>query len=383
MTSKERREGRYQRRKAKREKRKAELNQLYGDFDKVISFDSLNSAYYKCKKGVSWKGSVQRYGFNLYSNSIKALDAVTSGKYKQKPFFEFDLFERGKERHIRSIHISDRCIQKALCDNALIPMMENNLIYDNSASQKGKGVHFALKRLYKHMRDYYRKNGSEGYVIKGDFKSYFDSIDHDVLYEIIKKSFYDERIISLCKKTIDPFGEKGLGLGSQVSQILSVRYASALDHFVKTKLGIKAYGRYVDDFYLIVKTKEEARCILNQIRSEVKKLHLELNEKKTQIIKLSKGFTFLKTRVFYTKTGRIIKCICRESIIRQRRKLKKMHKMLLRGEMCFNDIDTSYRSWRGYARHKHAWNTVSNMDQLFNDLFVRDFICSYMQEDTA
>ena len=59
MNSIERREARYRRRQAKRRARKDELNRLYGDFDKAISFEELVKGFYECRKGVAWKMSVQ------------------------------------------------------------------------------------------------------------------------------------------------------------------------------------------------------------------------------------------------------------------------------------------------------------------------------------
>ena len=102
MTSEDRREARYQRRKAKRELRRKELNTLYGDFNKAISFEELVKAFYECRNGVNWKLSVQKYGAKLYENVLRTRANLSAGKYKQRPFVEFDINERGKMRHIRS-----------------------------------------------------------------------------------------------------------------------------------------------------------------------------------------------------------------------------------------------------------------------------------------
>ncbi|MBO4738813.1 MAG: hypothetical protein J5606_04545, partial [Bacteroidales bacterium] len=90
----------------------------------------------------------------------------------RRGFIEFDICERGKMRHIRSVHFSERVVQKSLCTNVLYPVLTNNLITDNGASQKGKGTHFATQRLIKYLHKYYRKYGNDGYVLSLDFKSY-------------------------------------------------------------------------------------------------------------------------------------------------------------------------------------------------------------------
>jgi hypothetical protein len=71
---------------------------------------------------------------------------------------EFDLPGRGKTRHIKSVHISERVVQKRLCGNALVPVLSRSLIHDNGAFVKNKGVHFALRRLIVHLSRYYRRN---------------------------------------------------------------------------------------------------------------------------------------------------------------------------------------------------------------------------------
>lgn len=373
MNNKERREKRYKRRKEQREERKRQLNIKYGDYDKIISFESLVKAYYECKKGVSWKASVIKYGSKVYENSEKTSTKLKEGRYKQKPFVEFDLIERGKKRHIRSVHISDRVIQKSLCENCLTPILTNSFIYDNGASLKGKGTLFAIKRCEKHLHDHYRKYGNSGYIIIGDFKAFFDSLDHEIIYKNLKKTILDERVIDLIKRLVEPFGEKGLGLGSQVSQILAVNYPNRLDHFIKCECRIKGYGRYMDDFYVICKSKEQAKEILSQIFNICEELKLNLNKDKTQIVKLSHGFTFLKTKFNLTSSGKVLKRLTRANVARTRRKLKKFKSMLDSGKLTYEQINTSYNSWKGYAKHKDSYRTVKNMDKLYNELFINNW----------
>jgi hypothetical protein len=106
----------------------------------------------------AWKESIQRYGANAMRNVAETRRKLLSGESVQNGFVEFTLRERGKTRHIKSVHISERVVQKSLCDNALVPLLSNTLIHDNGASIKGKGVHFALCRLVCHLSRYCRRN---------------------------------------------------------------------------------------------------------------------------------------------------------------------------------------------------------------------------------
>lgn len=102
-------------------------------------------------------------------------------------------------------------------------------------------------------------------------------------------------------------------------------------------------------------------------------LGIRLNDKKTKIVKLSHGFTFLKTHFLLTDTGKVVKRICRESVTRERRKLKKFAKLNAEGHMSYEQIRAAYQSWRGFAEKKDAYHTIRRMDALFNRLFIEEW----------
>ncbi|MBQ2592091.1 MAG: Reverse transcriptase (RNA-dependent DNA polymerase), partial [Candidatus Riflebacteria bacterium] len=131
----------------------------------VANANNLIEAYRNSAKSGSWKSSVQKYGINLLRNVYQTRKALLDGKYTLKPCNVFTLSERGKKRLIRSIHISDRVVQRCLCDNVLLPSLQKYLIYDNGASLKDKGVNFTRKRIVTHLAEYYRKFGRDGYIL--------------------------------------------------------------------------------------------------------------------------------------------------------------------------------------------------------------------------
>lgn len=372
MTSRERHEARYQRRRAKREEARLKRNEGY-TFEAVTDFNNLRKAFYSARKSVNWKASVQRYGHNVLAHSIEASDMLRSGRNITKGFIEFDINERGKKRHITSIHISERVVQKSLCDYGIVPVMEKSLIYDNGASQKGKGTDFARDRLKKHLRQYYRKYGAEGYILLGDCHDFFGSIDHSIVERNMRKMITDRRLVDLTMQFINPF-ERGLGLGSQVCQINAVSYQNDLDHCIKEEKRCKYYARYMDDFYIICRTKEEARELLDYLKDKYKEFLIDLNPNKTQIIKLTHGFIWLQDRVYLTRNGRVINKPGRSCITRNRRKLKAIAKRLDNGEIGYDRVQNFYASHKGYLSHKNAYRSRKNMDHLYNELFIRRFI---------
>lgn len=371
MTSKDRHEVRYQRRKAKRNEKKRLLQQQYADFDKVFSFSNLYNAFKQCKKGVAWKTSTKRYKLNVLRNTYDTYSKLKNLTYRSKGFFEFDIIERGKPRHIRSVHISERVVQRTLCDECLVPMLERSIIYDNSASVKGKGIDFAINRLEKQLHKHYRKYGNDGYVLQFDFKSYFDNIDHNHALKILRNALSDNRTYGLSRMFVKCFGDKGLGLGSQISQILAIVVPNAIDHYIKEELKIKGYARYMDDGYLIHPSKEYLKKCLKLINSKLIETGIILNKKKTQIAKLSHGFTFLKIKFNLLPSGKVLKRPCRKSITAYRRKLKKLSQ---NNKVSYQEMRTSFNSWCGHMKRTASYKTVQNMRELFNELYIENWL---------
>ena len=373
MTSNERHEARYKRRKAKRDEAKRKRNEGHS-FDEVTDFNNLRKAFYSARKGVNWKASVQRYGSNVLKNSIDAQNRLRAGENISRGFIEFDIHERGKKRHITSVHISERVVQKSVCDYGIVPIIEKSLIYDNGASQKGKGTDFARSRLIKHLREYYRKNGADGYILMGDCHNFFGSLDHSVIENNLRHWITDERLIDLTMSFVHPFKE-GLGLGSQVCQILAVSYQNKIDHAIKSKC--KYYGRYMDDFYIICRTKDEAKEMLKHLTKAYKELNIDLNTRKTQIVKLSHGFKWLHDNIYLTSTGKVIDKPCRVTITRNRRKLIKLTQRLDEGLISYRDVYSFYVSHIGYLKNKDAYYTRRNFENLYNNLVIRRWANGY------
>jgi len=373
VTSVERRQGRYERRKAKREAEREMKIGRFDDFALVTDIDNLNLAFKDAKKTVHWKESVQRYEMNRIANIIEAKRKLIAGENVQQGFIRFTLRERGKIRNIRGIQIAERVIQKCLCDQVLVPILSRSLIHDNGASLKGKGVMFSIRRLIAHLSKYFRQNGSnEGYALMIDFKGYYDNIDHEILIAMLREQIKDQRVMELTEKFIRVFGDgTALGLGSQVSQIAAIYFPNVLDHFIKEKLRVKFYGRYMDDLYLIHRDKQFLVYCLSEIQKVCETLKITVSMKKTCIVKLSHGLIFLKGKYSLLETGRVLRLPCRASSVRMKRKLKKFKALLEAGKMGFMDIRNAYQSWRGaFKKRFQVYKKVSKIDALYDSLFI-------------
>ena len=362
-------------RRERRDKKRLEkknLTKKYDDFENVASIKSLYESAKKASKGVVWKASVQKYLLSILFKVSRTRKDLLKGKDVRQGFIEFDLNERGKTRHIKSVHFSERVIQKSICSNALYPVLTNSLIYDNYASQKGKGTHFAEKRFTNFLREFYRQYKREGYILLIDFKSYFENIPHEPLKETFRKYFTDEKLIKLADCFVEAFGERGLGLGSETSQINAIAHINHIDHYIKEVEHIKYYGRYMDDSFIIHHNKEFLKELLNRLDELYKNSGVILNKKKTKIVSLKQSFIFLKTRFFITESGRIIRKPCRESITRERRKMKRQSILFIKGILKFDEALQSFNSFIGSMLHRNSNRTIFTLTKMFNKLFKKE-----------
>ena len=369
MTSEERHEARYRRRKAERQRRRDARSEACGSFEQVFSYEHLYRAGRECCKGVGWKCSTQRYLASLSENTARTRKALMDGTWKTMGFHEFDIMERGKLRHIRSVHISERVVQRCLCDNALVPLFSAAFVYDNAASLKGKGIDFAMDRLTCHLQRYYRKHGTDGWALVFDFSDYFNSAPHAPIYAESERRIRDERVQKLACGLMEDFGERGFGLGSQVSQIDALMLPNRLDHFIKEQLHIEGYGRYMDDGYLICEDVRYLEECAARIRQYCAGIGLQLSEKKTRILPIRQGVRFLKTKFKLTQTGGVIRKVQRKSTRKMRQKLRKFRRWVDDGRMTEEDVRTSYESWKGHMRRGNSWKVLRKTDKLYRKLF--------------
>lgn len=173
MTSKDRREARYQRRKAKRLTKRAARCCDIGHSGDVFGFHDLYAAGKKCCNGVRWKSSVQKFELHLFSGTAKRRRLLLNEAWKQSPYVHFTISERGKTRIIDAPRVHDRQIHKVYTKKVLLPLYTPNMIWNNGASLPGKGFSFSKNQLKKDLRYHFRRYGAAGSIILLDFKQFF------------------------------------------------------------------------------------------------------------------------------------------------------------------------------------------------------------------
>ena len=145
--------------------------------------NNLIAGFKRVKKSSGWKDSTQRYGLNLLKEIRSLQKTLRDGSYEQEEGATFKQCEQGHLRLVKALTVRDMVMQHSLCDSVLIPSVTPKLIHDNGASLKGKGISFTRRRFEQRLRWHFRRYGREGYILKIDFRKYFDNIRHDVLLE--------------------------------------------------------------------------------------------------------------------------------------------------------------------------------------------------------
>lgn len=319
------------------------------EFEQVYDFGNLYAGFLKARRGKRHKPSVAKFEANLLEALCLLSEMLKTKTYRPSDYFVFKVYEP-KERIVMTNAFKDKVVQHSLCDNILEPAFSKAFIRDNYASQSGRGTHDGLYRL-------------EEFISK-----YFYSIQHEPLKQMTRKYIKDPDILWLVDLIVDSTENPGIPIGNQTSQWFAVMYLSGMDHFIKEKLGIRYYGRYMDDFYLIHEDKAYLQYCRGEIEQYVARLGLRMN-KKTNIFPLRNGIDFLGFHTYLTESGKIIRKVRRSSKCNAQRKLKKQRGLLDREKISLSDIEQSYGSWRSHAEKGNCYHLIQKTDSLFQNLF--------------
>lgn len=343
------------------------------DFETITDFGALYKGLKSSCKNVRWKDSTTGYEANGLKNTYRLREDLLSGKYKIQPYQTFIIFEP-KEREIVATRIRDRQFQHALVDEVVYEQLTKSFIADNCACLRGRGIDYCLNRTTKHLTQYYRENGYEGWVYKLDIKSYFKTIPHDEVKKVIADRIKDPRVQQFLFDIVDSYpGNAGLGLGSQVNQLLALALLDKMDHFIKEQLKIKHYVRYMDDFVLIHHDKDYLRKCAAEIEAHLNGLGLNLNKKKTMMLPLQQGFVLLKWKFMLKPSGKIIRRMNHKKIRKQKKKMLKLYELEKNGLRVKGTCDISMQAFMENARRGDSYSERREIAQFYYELTGRKY----------
>lgn len=355
------------------------LTVIKDKFEDIFTLENLYRAHIRGRRSKREKRQVVKFEIDLMPNLQKMLDSILSGKYRITKYREFAIYEP-KKRQIQTLLYRDRVVQHILCDNLFLPYFSKRAILDNGVCQIGKGTHFTLNRLVSNTQKMiYREKTTDLYVLKCDILKYFPSIPHKQLKQKILHHIEDKRLRDFVTMIIDsyhtapsylleyniPFADscgphpfnpnfvttgRGLPIGNQTSQVFGMFYLDTLDRFVKEKLRVKCYSRYMDDFILVHPDKAFLKRALKQIQELLDTLGLQLNEK-TKIFPLKRGITYLGFKLFFRPNGECVKKVARRTVKRFVAKAKLVNCAFALGLIEVPQIKSTLASYHGHLKH--------------------------------
>ncbi len=277
-------------------------------FEKITSLENLFDAWTEFKKEKSNKNDVAEFEVNLEDHVFKLHEDLKNGTYNHGGYFSFFVHDP-KRRHIHKASVRDRLLHHAV-HRVIEPIWNKLFIFDSWSSRKNKGTHAAVKRLHKLGLRLSRNDTRVLWVLKLDVRKFFDSIDHAILLNILRKRTDDDRLMGLLQNIIDSYSP-GLPLGNLTSQLFANVYLNELDQFVKHELKIVGYVRYADDFVLLHPSKELLVSCLSKITDFLREtLRLDVHPNKIVLKRYTGGIDYLgyvcfpHHRVLRTKTKR-------------------------------------------------------------------------------
>jgi group II intron reverse transcriptase/maturase/CRISPR-associated endonuclease Cas1 len=276
---------------------------------------------YIFKKSFDEIFTLERLNYELQNNNLNPI-ANFEDFFDFAPHTSF-LIPKDKNK-FRTISIPNqkaKIIQKILYTNLKMYFKFSNRNY---AYQMGKSPIKAINRVKNIIPKF-------DFIIRCDIKDFFDTIDHDILFDKLNSLIKDEKILylifvflkngSLFKgQWIDKVS--GVYQGDILSPFLANIYLDEFDRYFETKF---EFVRFADDMIFFANTKKQADDIISQIQTYLSKLKLSLNQDKTKITHKSKPFSFLgvvfnlSDNLFSIENDRLMKKI--SDISKQAKKL--------------------------------------------------------------
>ena len=342
----------------------------------IVGYDALFDSLQKCKRGVGWKTTTGYYVHNWNTELLRMEEELKNDTYKKrKPKF-FTITEP-KRREIMSIHFRDRIYIRSLNDNAIYPQITKSLIPDNFACQKGKGTDKARQRLKEFMQAFYRRNKTDGFYLQCDIKGYYPNMNRQFSKDIMR-SYLDDLTYDLLVKELDYHpGDKGYNPGEQTIQNVGITALDKMDYFIKERLRIKYYIRYMDDFILIHEDKEYLEYCLAEIKKYLSTIYMSLNPSKTVIKPITQNISFLGYSYRLLNTGKVIALADTNKIKHSKKKIKRMIVLVNKGERTKHDVDTYFKCWKASLRFGNTHKLIENLNKWYSEQWKENEYAKY------
>lgn len=328
--------------------------------DKVYRPANLHAAYREVAANKGGSGvdhvTIEDFTAGLKRNLDKLHDHLRDGIYCPQAIKRVNIPKPGS-RETRPLGIPtvrDRVTQAAV-RHVLEPILERKFAAHSYGFRPGRGCKDALRRV-----DALVKKGFR-HTVDVDLKSYFDTIDHQLLLDDLRKYVADNQLIALVEKFLQASVFDGLDQwtptsgapqGAVISPLLSNLFLNELDHLMADS-GYEM-TRYADDLVIQCRTLEQAEAALELVRQWTSARGLTLHPTKTKIAHVDEdGFEFLGYRFIKHRRFPRDKSLGKfKDTIRAKTKRTNGHSL----QAIIADVNRTLRGW--YEYFKHSWRTT-------------------------
>ena len=333
-------------------------------FEEATSFTSLLQAEHDVSKGKGGKRDVLLFERNLEDNILDLSAMLRRGEIPKVKYSSFYVYVP-KLRKVIYIDYPSKIIQRAVY-NTINPRLNRGFIPETYACIEGRGQLAAMLKVQQWMRQTRIRPG-EWYYYKFDVAKFFYRIGHERLMVLLRHKIGDRQMTDLLEyyicNTGAPFGlplcenqqevpesdmlyEVGIPIGGGLSHTLGNLYLDPLDQFIKRKLGVKEYARYMDDGVMFDTNKQRLKD--NGKRAEEflnERLLLEFN-KKTALRPVRSGLEFVGCVIHDDHT-----ILRKSTTLRMKRRLSQIEREYNRGEITLEKAMQTVASYRAMLKH--------------------------------
>lgn len=329
----------------------------------LTTYENLFLAFKKAARGKRGLVPVAEFAFDEDENLFTLQDELQAKTYQPGPYRSFYIRDP-KRRLVSAAPFRDRVVHHALC-NVIEPIFERTFIGDSYANRLGKGTHAALDRAQGFAK-------AHPYVLQCDLRQCFPSLDHQILRAILARKLHDDDMLWLCDQILNS-GEgvleeeydmvyfpgddifaanrpRGLPIGNLTSQFWANVYLNELDQFIKRRLHVRAYVRYVDDFLLFSGDKAELWAWKRALVDYLASLRLTLHERESTVYPTATGIPFLGLRLY--PGHRLLK---RKNGVAFQKRFLKWRKQVRRGELEMGKLRERVQGWVAHAQNADTW----------------------------
>lgn len=259
----------------------------------MITQVDILKAYKKFIESKSKKLDVVNFNIKIEEKLVSLFQDIANNRYCHGGYEKFYLYD-SKKREIHKASVRDRIVHQLVYDY-LVSIYDRIFYFHSYAARREKGIHKAVAAFQKMAYDASRGFTNQVFILKLDVIKFFANIDKARLFQSIKAKAADMQYLKLIEEIIfsyQPHLSAGIPLGNLTSQIFANIYLNELDYFIKQKLNIKHYIRYMDDL-LIVSANKGALSDYQRLVDEFLRDELKLELHPSRQWGMSQGVDFL------------------------------------------------------------------------------------------